>query len=373
MDASRLARTLGWIGVAVLALVLLAVLVPLGFWGRRSMRSQEEMVASIKASAQCSDADTLERRCGSMRALSSNASATVLMTGHDQLQLQAFAPTPPRSRTWKVTLPFSRDDHHRLDVVVQSRDGKYVAAATNKGAALFDGASGTLLRTIERCDPPDPPNQFEQVHGWALAFTPDGKRLVTAQRSLCLLDLGPAKQDERLPSEAANAPQIFRIALDPSGERAWLQRKGRVDEFSLSQGRQIRTLNGDDSPHHFALSSDGERVATIGYKQIEVWDARTGERLRGVETRGPENGNPLQGPLTFLPGGRHLVVLSSYGYYVVDTDSGEVSKQQRVGRSFELASIGDGQLVLSGNGMSGDTAPTVLFLPPTEVLLLRGP
>lgn len=290
MDSARLARTLGWIGVAMLGLPLLAALVVVSVRALRPRPSQEEIIASIHAAAQCSDADNLGRRCGSMLALASNASRTILMTGHDQLELQAFEPTPPRPRKWKVTLPFRRNDHQAHDVVVQSVDGKYVAAATNMGGALFDGTSGTLLRTLERCDPPDPPNTIYPVRGWALAFTPDGKRLITGQRSLCLLDLGPAGQDERMPSERADTPQIFRIALDPSGERAWLQRKGSVEEFSFAEGRRLRLLSTQDRPFYFALSSDGQRIATLGYKLLEIWDSVSGEQLRSIETRGPEYG-----------------------------------------------------------------------------------
>jgi WD40 repeat protein/predicted Ser/Thr protein kinase len=161
---------------------------------------------------------------------------------------------------------------------------------------LRDAASGRVVRRLS--------GHNGSVHG--LAFSPDGRRLVSASadRTIRTWDL----TSEREPS-VINAPcAIYAVAFNPAGDRfAAAGSDGVVRIWDAASGCELFALNGHTNwVLGLAFSPDGSRLASAGWDQtVRVWDAAGGRAvltLRGHTDR-------VHG-VAFSPDGR---VLASAG------------------------------------------------------------
>jgi WD40 repeat protein len=171
-----------------------------------------------------------------------------------------------------------REDLHHLGDVALSPDGKMLAAGLENEVHLWEVPGGRHLRKLTG-------------HGSyvdALAFSPDGKRLVSggAYGLLCLWD--PSTGERLLPETAAgHGEHITAAALAPDGSalytgdwagevRAWEPKTGRLRGGPWRQGDWVTAL---------ALSPDGHRLLASSYRgDPSIRDVATGEvlfKLRG--------------------------------------------------------------------------------------------
>lgn len=164
--------------------------------------------------------------------------------------------------------------------IVFSPDGKAIATGDHDGQVeLRDSTSGELLQTFVP--------QLERAEGHRLAFSPDGKRLAGSGRQgeVCVWDIAePAK------------PLLFQKVSENALECV----------IFLNDGASLLTRS--------TRRDTDEKL--VGATQI--WDAKTGELVRQIETRSSEIGSAV-----ISPNGRLLATDERSSICIYDLSSGE--------------------------------------------------
>ncbi len=137
----------------------------------------------------------------------------------------------------------------------------------------------------------------------SVAYTPDGRFLVTAGYDNCVRVWGLASHKELRCLRGHTGP-IISIAVCPDGRHAV---SGSLDKtirlWDLNAGKEVHCFRGHDKEvHHVAVSPDGQRIASASYDgTARIWDRKTGKQLLRLSG---ERGSVLV--VTFSPDGRLL-------------------------------------------------------------------
>jgi WD40 repeat protein len=164
--------------------------------------------------------------------------------------------------TWRERLP-ADGPGWGIGTVAYSTDGKLVTSADSNRIWLWATATAKILRMFE--------GQADTVS--AVLFSADGKSLVLGSHdgTLRIWDLGTGKEQGRI-----------------SNGKGWVQ--------------------------YIALSPDGRTLAAWGHhtsREIRLWHAGTGEKLRTVEVSSEQSGViPSLSTLCFSPDGKTLYASS---------------------------------------------------------------
>src|SRR5262249_13014592 len=133
----------------------------------------------------------------------------------------------------------------------------------------------------------------------ALAFTPDGRELMSAARDGTVRfwdwETGETTQVLRPP-----LPGIAAAALSPDGQRVAVAGPAGKDWLTLLLSRQddrVRTFH-DQPVHQLAFSPDGKWLASVG-GNLRLWDVE-----RGGEPVTPKDGEGASHAVAFAPGGK---------------------------------------------------------------------
>ncbi|MBN1221086.1 MAG: hypothetical protein JXM69_19345 [Anaerolineae bacterium] len=168
----------------------------------------------------------------------------------------------------------------RIEQLAYSPDGKYLAVGTTAGVWIYDAETLEELRFI---------NTGNFV--LSLAFTSDSRKLVTdvGTSTVMTWDVTTGEKldsiqvrDGFLSSGAGSIPQ----SVFSAGAKLLIATLDdwTVGLWDVAGGKHLRTIGqifemGRDGIKTLAISPDGTLLATGGYSEIKVWDARAGDLL----------------------------------------------------------------------------------------------
>ena len=203
-----------------------------------------------------------------------------------------------------------------------------------EGAKLDAGitAKADLMRELRvRWQPPAPPAAYKYpVNINALAFTPDGKKLVVGgYHELTVWDIASAKLEKRLYTRAGRA---YGLVFLPDGKLAVAGgrpgQEGDVRVYDLSgpakQVNGVAVLDGvndkrvlvaaladsDDAILAVGLSKDGKKLAAAGCDRlVRVWDLTAGVAHAKLEQSIENHADWVFG-VAFSPDGKFLLTAS---------------------------------------------------------------
>jgi WD40 repeat protein len=127
------------------------------------------------------------------------------------------------------------------------------------------------------------------ARAWALAFSPDGKRLVSGGtgKPTRIWDRATGEMLRNLPVEDGRF-----VAFSPDGMRVLAGgAHGAVDLWDVADGTHVRGFRGStESNSGGALSPDGRQVAAAGRDNVvRLWDTATGRLLHELRGHDPRH------------------------------------------------------------------------------------
>jgi WD40 repeat protein len=164
----------------------------------------------------------------------------------------------------------------------------------------------------------------------SVAFSPDGKRIVTAEA-------GQVRNPAEMKEAKVSGPQD-------------LWKPGKVIVWDAETGQVQRTLQGPAGLSCVAFSPDGNRIALGGTQAVKVWDAETGQEIFSCHT------NALFViSVAFSADGKRIVTGGSNGLVQVwDAETGQEDLSIK-GHTSAVSSVAfspEGKRIVTG-GVSG--------------------
>ena len=153
------------------------------------------------------------------------------------------------------------------------------------GVKVWDATTGGLMRTFGE----QPPRRVMMGMG-AVAFSPDGHRLVVAGRwvKTKLWDVGTGRELADLGggiNQPFISPDVTRALFSPDGARlVTLNDQGvKTKLWDAGTGREVATL--DSRVRDSLFSPDGRFLATTSSMKdiVTLWDAADGREVRTIE------------------------------------------------------------------------------------------
>jgi RNA polymerase sigma factor (sigma-70 family) len=191
----------------------------------------------------------------------------------------------------RVTLP-----GRACAAIAFSPDGKVVAQGhllEGHPITLADSTSGETLAELTGA----------AKNCCSLAFSPNGKVLATAADTVRLWDLATKKELRRFTSNGPREYGVYAIAFSPDGQKlASAEGSDKtVIVWEVATGKQLVTFKGHaEYAVAVALSSDGKTVASGGGEgAIRVWDLDTGKERAALKATTVQS-------LAFSPDGKML-------------------------------------------------------------------
>jgi WD40 repeat protein len=220
-----------------------------------------------------------------------------IATGKEPLRLDLLTEQQRRG----LQDPLSRSAARRTQFAV-SPDGRLLATAamkTRSAVAVWDLRTGQQRFPLQSASPPS-----------HVAFTPDGKRIVTADtgKSLVVWDAHTRKKAGGFPVDGPERVwNLSALAVSPDNQHVALKVLGQLLIAELTSGkvvwRQRDATEDDDSQiAPVAFSPDGQMVALSAPSGVRIWDWRRGHELARIN----EGGDLVRSACAFSPDGRRL-------------------------------------------------------------------
>jgi len=196
----------------------------------------------------------------------------------------------------------------RVEQLVYSPDGKYLAVGTTAGVWLYDAEALELERFIQ--------TESEVLE---MAFVPDSTTL-TAHLEGDVKGRGgktimrwSVNTGERVGQWEVGVRNLWRVVFAPDGKiLASVLEDGQVGLWDIESGRLLAALGVDSDPRKLigapAFSPDGKLLASEGPNlTIRLWDVETGNIVRTVSGHDDaQMVHPTVNHLTFSPDGTLL-------------------------------------------------------------------
>src|SRR5262249_55586152 len=151
-------------------------------------------------------------------------------------------------------------------------DGAMLAAGSQRGlVTLWDIPTGEPIRTLTADGAPV----------YDLAFSPDGRRLATAARTVKLWDVETGSAERKLGELKGGSDQIRAVAFSPDGRLVASARNGNVaashaiDLWEAGTGKRLRTIPSPSGTWvcDLAFHPDGRRLtAAHSFEGVVTWD-----------------------------------------------------------------------------------------------------
>jgi WD40 repeat protein/tRNA A-37 threonylcarbamoyl transferase component Bud32 len=194
--------------------------------------------------------------------------------------------------------------------VAFSPDGRRLASAEQAGkVTVWDVATGQMLLTLVA----------GKVGATCVAFSPDGRHLATASQDQTVRIWDVATGRETLTIRGHKVP-VTCVTFSPDGRHV---ASGGDAPFlrihDAATGRETLTIGVAGSVDAVAYSPDGRRLASVSAATAQVWDAATGKEAIALHD---PRGHVIS--VAFSPDGRRLVSVSMGGEVCVfDTTTGK--------------------------------------------------
>jgi WD40 repeat protein len=229
--------------------------------------------------------------------------------------------------------------HYWLNRVAFSPDGKK-AIATGGAVIWYDLETGVETNRVMEL-------QYAR-NGFALS--PDGKHFATGHQHDAIVRLGDVASGAEVREFRGHTAGVFAVAFSPDGKQLVT---GSADQtirlWEVATGKELRQF--DDVKHEIrwaSFSPDGKLVATgswvAGANLVRLWDPATGKEVRRLP--GHDAGVTA---VLFTPDGKRLVSTGMDGKVIVwDVETGkEVRRMTHSGGIYGAALSPDGKRLLT--------------------------
>ena len=204
------------------------------------------------------------------RALSPDGSVLALQDAQNTVRLWEVPTGREIHRLTHYRWPEGLLDETWVDHIVFSPDGKLLAVGdTPSSLCLWSVASGRPYRRFPH---------LEVGHG--IAFTPDGKWLISGGKYFRYWDIKRGREVTRFPQPG----EVEAVVFGPDSKTVVTADGEVVRIWDASTGKELRQCKGHQGVvHAVSIASDGKTIASTGDDAtLIIWDLRTGRAVHRV-------------------------------------------------------------------------------------------
>jgi WD40 repeat protein len=235
--------------------------------------------------------------------------------------------------------------------VAFSPDGKKIVTPSNDFTARIwdvDSDSATFGKVLKKFE-------GHTMHVYSAVFSPDGKKIVTGSDDgtarIWDVDSGKELQICKIPNPFGvwqkDASAVCSVAFSPDGKRIVTGGGDRIVRiWDAESGKELKTLEGHADVgiiYAVAFSPDGKKVvSSSGDKTARIWDVETGKELKKLEM------HPYEvGCAAFSPDGKKVITAHAGAVQIWDAETGK--ELRKIDGCMRASFSPDGKTIIAGN------------------------